>query len=219
MWIRNLYQQKDIALRLAPRFDGARLAGDLARMDPAWWQNHLSDYHDGNWQSISLFAPGGARDNQFSFGGEFAPTEALARGTYIPEVIAGLPGRKNRVRLLRLRAGGRIYVHSDPLHQIARDLVRVHVPILTSAAVDFRVHEVPVRMQPGETWFVDVRFRHAVHNAGDGDRVHLVVDLVANDELRALMAGAESMGRGYLTGYFLKHALGRRVTRLLGIGN
>ena len=56
-------------------------------------------------------------------------------------------------------------------------------------------------------------------NAGPTDRVHLVLDIVANDELRALMGSAESMGQGYLTGYFLKHALGRRVVRLLGIGN
>ena len=219
MWIRSLYEPKDVALRLPVAFDGQRLAADLARMDSTWWQNHLSDYHDGNWQSITLYAPGGDRGNQFTFGGDFAPTEALARCAYVPEVIERLPGRKSRVRFLRLRAGGRIYPHSDPVHQVDPGLVRLHVPVATSPAVEFLVRDVRLEMRPGETWYVDVRFRHAVHNAGDQDRVHLVVDLVANDELRALMAGAQSMGRGYLTGYFLKHALGRRVTRLLGIGN
>lgn len=219
MWINKLYEPQDIALRLPPRFDGARLAADLARMDPSWWEGHLSDYHDGNWQSISLWAPGGSRRNQFSHGGEFAATEALRLCEYVPQVLQSLPGRKNRVRFLRLRPGGVIYPHSDPLHQIARDLVRLHIPVATNREVDFRVHGMPLAMQPGETWFVDVRFRHCVRNAGETDRVHLVLDIVANRELRDLMASAESTGKGYLTGYFLKHALGKRVVRLLGIGN
>jgi quercetin dioxygenase-like cupin family protein len=219
MWIRNLYEQKDIALRLPPRFDAARLQDDLRRIDPGWWEGHLSDYHDGNWQSISLWAPGGSRRNQFSHGGEFGPTEAMRLCEYVPEVVESLPGRKNRVRLLRLRPGGEIYPHSDPLHQITRDLVRLHIPIVTNPDVDFRVHGAPVAMQPGETWFVDVRFRHGVRNAGSTDRVHLVVDVVASEELRRLMGQAQSLGKGYLTGYFLKHALGKRVVRLLGIGN
>lgn len=219
MWIRNLYEPKDIALRLPPRFDPAGLAADLARMEESWWQNHLSDYHDGNWQSISLFAPGGKRTNQFSAGEPLAPTEALQRCAYIPEVIAAIPGRKNRVRFLRLRPGGEIFPHSDPMHQVDPNLVRLHVPVQTNASVAFRVKDVPLQMSPGETWYVDVRFRHCVKNAGHSDRVHLVVDVVANDELRSLMRAADTMGKGYLSAYFLKHALPKRVVRWLEIGN
>jgi hypothetical protein len=217
--LRDLFQPKDIALRLAPRFDAARLANELEDLDPAWWQAHLSDYHDGNWHSISLFAPGGDRTNQFSFGGELTGTEALARCPYVREVIESIPGRKSRVRFLRVRPGGHIFAHSDPLHQVDRSLVRLHIPIRTNPGVDFRVHDRQLRMQPGETWFVDVRFRHSVGNHGDTDRVHLVVDVVANDELRALLSRAESAGQGYLTAYFLKHALPRRLVRWLGLGN
>ena len=219
MRIRSLYQPQDVALRLPPRFDAARLAADLERMEPSWWAKHLSDYHDGNWESISLFAPGGSHANQFSFGGDFEPTEALRRCEYIPQVLESIPGRKNRVRLLRLRAGGEIFPHSDPMHQIARGLIRLHVPIATNPAVSFQVHGLRLSMLAGETWFVDVRFRHGVKNAGDSDRVHLVVDVVPDAALRALLAAAESPGKGYLTGYFLKHAMGKRMVRLLGIGN
>jgi hypothetical protein len=49
--------------------------------------------------------------------------------------------------------------------------------------------------------------------------VHLVADVVPDEALRALMASAESPGKGYLTGYFLKHAMGKRVVRLLRMGN
>lgn len=219
MRIRDLYAPKDLALRLAPRFDAARLAADLALMPESWWENHLSDYHDGNWQSISLHAPGGVRGNQLSHGAEFAPTEALGRCSYLPEVIASLPGRKNRVRLLRLRAGGEIYPHSDPMHRIDPALVRLHIPVQTNPGVRFHVNGVRLEMAPGETWYVDVRFRHSVKNAGEADRVHLVLDIIADQSVRALMAGAESMGKGYLSGYFIKHALPRRVVGWLGMGN
>lgn len=217
--IDDLCRPKDVALRLSPRFDAARLAADLARMDDSWWEDHLSDYHDGNWQSISLYAPGGQRSNQFSVGGGFAATEALQRCAYVPEVIASFPGRKNRIRFLRLRAGGEIFPHSDPMHQIDPAMVRIHVPVQTNPAVAFHVHGVRLQMQPGETWFVDVRFRHSVRNAGGTDRVHLVIDVVANSELRALMDAAQSSGKALLTPYFLKHSLPKRVVRWLDIGN
>lgn len=217
--IRDLWESKDVALRLPLRFDATRLAQDLAGMEEAWWQNHLSDYHDGNWQSISLYAPGGERTSQVSYGSAFAPTEAMSGCAYVQEVLDRIPGVKNRVRFLRLRPGGRIFPHSDPMHQIDPRMVRVHVPVRTNPQVAFTVNGKGLQMSPGETWFVDVRFRHAVTNAGADDRVHLVVDVLANDELRALMREGESMGRANLAPYFLKHALPHRLVRLLGIGN
>jgi hypothetical protein len=217
--IEDLLKPKDLALRLSPRFDPARLASDLSRMDDSWWENHLSDYHDGNWQSISLFAPGGWRSNQFSGGAAFAVTEALQRCDYVPQVIDSIPGAKNRIRFLRLRAGGEIFPHSDPMHQLDPAMVRIHVPVQTSPAVAFYVHGVRLQMLPGETWFVDVRFRHSVHNTGTTDRVHLVIDAVANSELRAMLEAADSAGKAMLSSYFLKHALPKRVVRWLNIGN
>lgn len=219
MWIRNLYEPRDVALRLPARFEPDRLAADLAAMDESWWEKHRGHYHDGSWESVALYAPGGSRTEQTSFGGTFAPTEALRRCSYVQEVVDSLPGRKNRVRFLRLRAGGEIFPHSDPMHQIDPALVRLHIPVVTNPAVDFRVNGASVRMNPGETWYVDVRFRHSVRNGGDSHRVHLVVDIVADAALRALMDQSESTGKGYLTGYFLKHAMGQRLVRLLGIGN
>jgi hypothetical protein len=216
---RDLFTPKDFAVRLPARFDSVRLGVDLAAMDDGWWHVHGGPYHDGKWESISLHAPGGSKEAQHSFGAPFAPTEAMARCAYVPQVLAAIPGTKNRVRFLRLRAGGEIYPHSDPLHQIDPDLVRLHVPVTTHPEVDFRVAGLPVSMLPGEAWYIDVRFRHSVRNAAATARVHLVIDVVANEELRHLLSRSESMGRGYLTAYFLKHALPRRFVRLLGIGN
>jgi hypothetical protein len=215
----DLIKPKDVALRLPLSFDPDRLAADLDRMEPDWWHAHLGPYHDGNWQSIALWAPNGDRTNQFSRGGAFAATEALRRCDYIGDVIERFPGRKNRVRLLKLRAGGHIFLHSDPLHTIETGIVRFHVPVRTNPSVDFVVDGRRLVMRPGEAWYVDVRFKHSVSNSGAEDRVHLVVDIIPNPALSALLAQAESSGKGMLTVYFLKHSLPRRLVRWLNIGN
>jgi hypothetical protein len=208
-----------VALRLPLSFDPDRLAADLDRMEPQWWHGHLGPYHDGGWQAIGLWAPNGDRNCQVSHGGPFAATEALKRCDYVGEVIDRFPGRKNRVRFLKLRAGGHIFPHSDPLHTIETGILRVHVPVRTSPSVEFQVHGRRLVMRPGESWYVDVRFRHSVSNPGSTDRVHLVIDIVPNPGLGALFAAAQSSGKGLLAGYFLKHSLPKRLVRWLDIGN
>jgi quercetin dioxygenase-like cupin family protein len=207
------------ARQLAESFSAERLQADLAGVDPAWWGRHLGPYHDGAWESISLWAPRGDLREQRSLGGAFGPTQALKACPYVAEVLARFPGEKNRVRFMRLRAGGHILRHSDPLHQIDPKLIRVHVPVVTSPAVRFLVNDRRVVMQPGEVWHVDVRFPHEVHNEGDVDRVHLVIDLVANAELRARLAKARSLGRGFLTGYYVRHSLPAWARERWKIGN
>jgi len=215
----DFLRPRDIALRLPLAADPARLAADLDQMEPDWWHVHLGPYHDGNWESIALWAPGGDRSNQFSKGAPFAATEALRRCRYVSDVIDSVPGRKNRIRFLRLRAGGQIFSHSDPLHLIDHGIFRIHVPVRTNPDVNFTVHGKRIVMRPGEAWYIDVRFKHAVSNFGTIDRIHLVIDVVPNPALSSLIASAESSGKGLLAGYFLKHSMPRRLVRWLDIGN
>jgi hypothetical protein len=135
------------------------------------------------------------------------------------EVMAAFPCDKNRVRLMRLRAGGRILRHSDPLHQIDRTLVRLHVPVVTSPAVRFVVGDHPLAMRPGEVWHVDVRFPHEVHNESTEHRVHLVLDLLAGPALASLLAAGRALHYGFLTGYYLRHSLPAGVRQRWKIGN
>lgn len=199
-----------IARRFPLSFDPDRLAADLARMPDDWWGGHLGPYHDGAWESVSLWAPGGDLRQQKSRGAAFGPTEALARSPYVQEVLDAFPAEKNRVRYMRLRAGGRILRHSDPMEQIDPNLMRVHVPIQTSPDVRFLVNDQPIVMRPGEVWHIDVRFPHEVHNAGTTHRIHLVIDLIGNAAMASLLEQAESLGQGRLTEYFLGSAIAAR---------
>lgn len=215
--LRDAMKRHPVARRLAPQFDPARLAADLAHVHESWWGAHQGPYHDGTWESVSLWAPRGDLREQTSRGGAFSATPALSFCPYIAQVIEQFPAERNRVRLMRLRAGGRILRHSDPLHTIAKDLVRLHVPVVTNPDVHFTVNDVRVPLAAGETWHVDVRFPHEVANLGATDRVHLVMDLVPSLELAQLIARATPLASGRLTGYYAKHLLGGRLRRLLGI--
>lgn len=215
--LREALSRHAIARRLAPRFDPVLLAGDLARVHESWWMRHRGHYHDGGWESVSLWAPRGDLREQTSLGGEFEATPALAFCPYLAHVLEQFPARRNRVRLMRLRPGGHILRHSDPLHTIARGLVRLHVPVLTNPDVRFVVNDVRLPLKAGETWHVDVRFPHEVANLGATMRVHLVMDMVPHPELERWMSEAEPFATGRLTGYYAIHAIPPRVRRWLRI--
>lgn len=217
--LRDAVRRHPIARRLEPRFDAGALAADVAKFGDPWWHPHAGPYHDGAWESVSLWAPRGDAFEQRSVGGAFAATPALAMAPAIRAVLDRFPCERNRIRLMRLRPGGRILRHSDPLHTIDPRLVRLHVPIVTSDAVFFLVNDVRVEMRPGEAWHVDVRFPHAVENRGSALRVHLVMDLVRNAALEELLSAGAPAGFGRLVGYYAAHSLPSSLRRALHVGN
>ena len=207
------------ARRLGPSFDPAPLVADVARFDDPWWHRHAGPYHDGAWESVSLWSPRGDPAEQSSRGGAFAATPALAAAPALRAALDRFPHERNRIRLMRLRPGGHIMRHSDPLHTIDPRLVRLHIPVLTNPDVFFMVDDHRVVMQPGETWHVDVRFPHEVRNRGTTIRVHLVMDLVRDGALDRLLSDGMPMASGRLLGYYALHALPTRIRRGLGLGN
>lgn len=209
--VRDALRIHPVARRLPLRFDPGQLLADLQSLDEGWWEGHLGPFHDGGWESIALWAPGGSRRAQRSRGAPFARTEALDRCPYLETVIDAVPGPKNRVRLLRLLPGTRILRHTDPVHQISRDLLRLHVPIVTAPEVRFLVRDRPVVMRPGELWHLDVRFPHEVRNDADVARVHLVIDVLHTPALGALLDRSVVQGRGFLFGYYATYALPDRL--------
>lgn len=206
-----------VARRLALSFDPQRLTDALDRQKEEWWTRHAGPYHDGGWESISIWAPNGNLFEQRSYGGAYAKTVAALVAPYLWDVAEHFDAPMSRVRLMRLRPGARILRHCDPLEEIAFDLVRLHVPIRTHAEVRFLVDDRRIAMQPGEVWHVDVRFPHEVHNAGTQDRVHLVLDLRRTPALDAMLQRADAVGHGRLLAYYLKHLVPRRLRARLKV--
>jgi len=147
---------------------------------------HFNNHHDGRWSAIAFVAAGGDPLEDRKRAGPYLKTAVLRDAPAVEALLDGLPGEKNRVRLMRLAPGGRVFWHVDEQLSLDRRFVRLHVPIRTNPDAHSQISHVDCRWQPGEFWYADFSFPHRVRNAGRTDRVHLVIDLVVEDALRRL---------------------------------
>ena len=87
-----------------------------------------------------------------------------------------------RIILTRLSPGTVIKPHRDQGESLMR-AHRYHVPITTNPLVDFFIGDRPFHFGVGEIWEINNRARHAVRNASDRGRVHLILDYVVPGEV------------------------------------
>lgn len=182
--------------------------------DVGHWKRHYSNYNvGGTWQAVALRGFGGsvnfiekpsemkrswkiAHPTECAYTVSDTPLRALLADVADP-IIEAFPGVKQRVRLMRLEpGGGRLDRHTDigDPESGTRDgeVMRLHVPIVTNPDARFQFWttagtRIDATMAVGEPWYLDTRKPHAAWNAGDGPRVHLVVDVHASPALRALV--------------------------------
>jgi hypothetical protein len=115
------------------------------------------------------------------------------------EIVTGVEwwGALERVRLLKLSGregkGGKLLRHTDITDRAAgtRDgqICRFHLPLTThpdvrTVAWDLDGNEVSVNFAPWRLWYLDQRKPHMVVNPSKVERVHLVVDVLANEAVR-----------------------------------
>ncbi|MCY1022391.1 aspartyl/asparaginyl beta-hydroxylase domain-containing protein [Pyxidicoccus sp. MSG2] len=181
-------------LRLPFHFDAARLQEDLARLGPDIWVPHFNKrYYEGEWSGVPLRSIGGMEGRIYPdpTGRErYADTPLLARCPYFQEVLAAFQCPIGSARLLKLAAGAVIREHTDYNLGFEDGEVRLHIPIVTHPDVAFFLSGRRVVLQPGECWYLDFNLPHRVENPSDTDRVHLVLDCVVDDWLRAVFAQA-----------------------------
>lgn len=176
-------------IRLPLTFDTDRLQADLhALTGTAWIAHHVRQNYDGDWSVLPLRHSAGATHPIMQIHSDPTATEfvdgpLLAHTPYIRGVLAALACPLQAVRLMRLAPGAIIKPHHD--HDLAAEWgsARLHLPIITNDAVEFRLNDVPVAMAPGSLWYLRLADRHSVANRGEIDRVHLVIDCTVNDWL------------------------------------
>lgn len=86
-----------------------------------------------------------------------------------------------RVMLARMAPGGVIKPHRDA-NPAAKWPHKIHVPLLTNERVTFFVDGVGYRFREGEAVEVSNMAVHAVENAGDTDRIHLIFEYYDLDQ-------------------------------------
>lgn len=178
-------------LRLPFEFDVTELEADVERFSEDEWSPHFNQgIYDGDWSGIALRTAGSSPLPLYPdpTSNDWHDTEQMARCSYVRQVLDTFECEKEAVRFLRLGPGAEIREHQDYMLNIDDGMARVHVPVRTSEKVSFYLEGRPVPMQPGEAWYLDFNRTHAVRNDGDNYRIHLVIDLVANDWVRSFFA-------------------------------
>jgi hypothetical protein len=195
-------------------FDVSRAKAEVAALDVEY-TNHYSNYNAKKaWAALSLrgfFAdpariekPAEMSDDWHAANGE-GPFELQNTPLWDRlEAIRGLVSfwteacgaQVERVRLMRLApGGGELKRHTDQVDNDAGvrngQTMRMHIPLVTNPGVDFTVwnwnnEPTVVNMREGECWVLDTRKPHCVVNRGTTERIHLVIDVFANDAVRAL---------------------------------
>lgn len=182
-------------VRLPLAFDPAPLVADIAALERGDWTEHfVKQNYDGEWSALPLRASATAKHPiQMIYPApgvtEYVDTPWRARMPALSAVIDAFQSPVRTVRLMRLAAGSVIKEHEDLDLDVADGFARIHVPIVTNPAVDFRLNGERVILAPGEAWYLRLADPHSVTNAGDTARVHLVIDLVVNDWLLQQLAG------------------------------
>jgi hypothetical protein len=184
------------AVKLPLSFDPPELQADLDQIDPTEWLSHFNtQYFEGGWTGVALrAAPGNAQtlhvDPTMQ---KFVDTAAVLRCPHIAAALAMLQCPLKSVRLLKLTAGSSIREHRDDDLGWEAGEVRLHVPIVTNPEVEFFLNGQRLFMQAGECWYLDLSLPHRVENRSMADRVHLVIDCLLNDWLRATIDAGQEM--------------------------
>lgn len=177
-------------LRLPFQFDAALMQQEVHAADAEWRLHFNSRHYEGNWSGLSLRSPGGTPDNLFVDGlgkdTSFMDTPLLKRCPYITQVIDSLPCEKTSVRLLKLEHGAVVKEHTDAGLNFEEGEARLHIPVITHPLVEFCLDAQRLEMKAGECWYINASLPHRLSNPSPVDRIHLVIDCLVNDQLKAL---------------------------------
>lgn len=199
--------------RVARGLDVSDAVDQLKSLDVDW-TNHYSNYNkDKSWSALSLRGysadpsfiikpsemPGKWQQEHADSKFELQDTRLRAQLNAVDYLQSLLTRDSNvhRIRLMRLApGGGELARHTD---QVDKDsgvedgkLMRFHIPLITNSEVFFTSWDMfgearTVNMRVGDAWYLDTRKPHRAINKGDTDRIHLVVDVEANDAIRGLV--------------------------------
>ena len=178
-------------LKLPIRFSAKALAEEARALPRSAWRPHPTGF-PGN-EAVRLVSPGGQPTD--SIVGPMGPTDELTRCPYTMEVMSELGGVWGRSRLMGLGPGAKVPPHID-CHYYWVTHLRIHIPVITNPGVKFTCGDESVHMEAGECWVFDSFRRHTVENAGDEQRVHLVLDTVGSERLWDLVEMAKQGSGG-----------------------
>lgn len=171
-------------IRLPLSFDAEVMRSEIAAIPESAWRPHPQG-HPGNSALPLISRHGDPADDGVA--GPMLPTCHLDACEYLRQVIESFETVVGRSRLMRLEGGAQATSHVDVNYYWA-ERVRIHVPILTSPAIEFLCGDSRLHMAAGEAWIFDTSRLHNVLNPTSERRVHLVADTVGSAAFWDLVA-------------------------------
>ena len=175
-------------LKLPFSFDVRSLKDELRTFAAEDWTPHFNtQYYEGDWSGIALRAAENAHLDLYPdpTAEKFVDTKAFSVCPSVAEILKSFECETESVRFLRLGAGASIREHRDHKLSVEDGVARVHIPVKTSDAVQFYLAGERVDMKEGEAWYLNFNLPHRVMNNSSEERIHLVVDCIANEWLRS----------------------------------
>lgn len=196
-------------IRIANTPANISLPEALAEMEAAGitYGKHYSSYDiRSSWEAVSLRSFGGTdgfiiKPAEMSKGwraknpeAEHLVPEWTPLGALLPQIRQAVEalGHPERVRLMKLRAGGGLGRHADITDRAAGlaegEIMRLHLPLITTPEAIFTTWDQQGtsstdHMPLGRWAYLDTRKPHAAQNTATSDRIHLVADFQATPDL------------------------------------
>jgi hypothetical protein len=188
----SLYQMLIKYLQLPFQFDSARMLEEVNRLAATYWTLHYQKLHyEGSWSAIPLRSIGGAINNIIiapDGNKDYRDTVLLDQCPYIKEVLAHFKCPLLAVRLLKLDAGAVIKEHRDAELYFEKGEARLHIPVITDDEVYMYLDKERVHPRQGECWYMNFNLPHSIENKSAVNRIHLVMDVIADDWLKNVFA-------------------------------
>ncbi len=182
-------------LQLPFYFDAGLLQQEVDAISLMQWQPHYQIKHyDGEWSAIPLRSIGGKADDIIispSNNRDYRDTVFLEGSPYLQKILQTFQCTLQAVRLLKLNTGSSIKEHRDAELNFENGEIRLHIPVITHADVEFFLDKERLFLKEGECWYMNFNLLHAINNNSPVNRVHLVIDAVVNDWIKALFNSAD----------------------------
>jgi Aspartyl/Asparaginyl beta-hydroxylase len=177
-------------LQLPFYFDAAVLLQEVDAISAMHWLPHYQVKHyEGEWNAIPLRSIDGKTDDIIispAQNNNYQDTFFLQNSPYLKNVLQTFKCPLQAVRLLKLNAGSSIKEHRDAELNFESGEIRLHIPVLTHADVEFFLDKERMNLKTGECWYMNFNLLHSIYNKSPINRVHLVIDALVNDWIKTL---------------------------------
>jgi hypothetical protein len=182
-------------LQLPFYFDAVLLQQEVDAISAMHWLPHYQVKHyEGEWNAIPLRSIDGKTDDIIispTQNNNYKDTFFLQNSPYLKKILQTFECPLQAVRLLKLNAGSSIKEHRDAELNFESGEIRIHIPVLTHADVEFFLDKEKMNLKEGECWYMNFNLLHSINNKSKINRVHLVIDALVNNWVKTLFNSPE----------------------------